>query len=452
MDKGENFMKVSQVYAVLNSLCKDILGAAQYVDDNGSAFNPATGVPYVSTDVDPTSSNPVTLSYFVQEDLSNVVDIGKLITKDNVGSQVDEHYFSKVYASLINHIGKVVFVDRLYKPLIPRLMKSNWEYGSIVEKIDAMMPESKRNAKWELTDGETYNQDTFHSPKGIRVKFFNDAVTFEIEMSFTEDQLKQSFSSASQLNSFMSMIATKISNRMTIDFANLTRATINSFIAELFYADYSASLNNSTHKYNYGTTIGKRAINLLQMYKNEVDSATTLTAATCLKDAEFMRFAITKIGLYSDRLEDIATLFNVGKRERFTPKDRQMFILNAEFAHSAQSYLMSDTYHDEYIKLPKHETINFWQGVGEKYDTADTMKIHTVSMVSSDGDSFTKKETIIENVIGFIADEDALGINNERQKTTSHYNGNGDFVNMWYKAFGRYFNDFDENGVVFFVA
>ena len=432
-------MQVKQIYAILNSMCKDILGSVQYVDANGSAFDPTTGVPYVATDTG------VTPSYFVATDLSNIVDVGKLI----LNAQND---VSQVYATLINHIGKVVFVDRIYKPLVPRLMKSDWEYGSIVEKIDALMPESTKNVKWELTDGTTYEQDTFHTPKGVRVKFFNDAVTFEIEMSFTEDQLKQSFSSVSQLNSFMSMIATKIANRMTIDFANLTRSTINAFISATVYSDYAAEYSSVTKKYTFGTKIGKRSINLLQLYKNEVDSATTLTAATCLKDAEFIRFAITKIGLYSDRLEDIATIFNIGGRERFTPKDKQIFVLNSEFARTAQTYLQSDTYHDEYVKLPKHETVNFWQGIGEKYDTASTMKIHTVSKVPTATDVFTATETILEGVIGFIADEDALGINNERQKTTSHYNGKGDFVNMWYKAFGRYFNDYDENGIVFFVA
>lgn len=434
-------MKVEQVYAILNSWTKDVLGEVQYVDANGYSYNPDTKVPYVEGDPN------VTPSYLVMKDLSNIVDIGQKIIAQ---TEISENAFSQVYAKLINHIGRVTFVDRIFKPLIPSIMKTNWEFGSVWEKIDADMPESEVNVKWELKDGQTYNQDMFTAPKNVRVKFFNGAVTFEIPMSFTSDQLKQSFSSATQLNSFFSMIATKINNKMTIDFANLTRATINSFIAATMYIDNSTRLNNG----QYANPIsGTHSINLLQLYKSEVPTANQeLTAENCMKDAEFVRFCVLKFGLYSDRMQDISTLFNIGKKQRFTPKDRQHLVMLSEFKKSADVYLQSDTFHDEYTKLPNAESINYWQGSGNNYEFSNTGTIDVYSKVTADGETIQTLRTKVTGIIAIMFDEDALGINNERQQTTSHYNAKGDFVNNFYKAFGRYFNDYDENFILFYVA
>lgn len=468
-------MKVEQVYGILNSLAQDVLGRVQYVNDS-------TGLPYDSSNnmyvLDPTDSTKViavdpttgavtssataisgnfTPSYFVATDLTNVVDVGRRILDAASTSGKD---YSTIYASLINHIGKVVFVDRVYRPLLPSIERSNWEFGSVVEKIDADMPDTTYNVKWELSDKTTYNQDMFHKPQNVRAKFFNDAVTFEIEMSFTEDQLKQSFSSANQLNSFFSMIATKISNKMTMNFAALTRSTICSLIAATMYREFSSILDSTTHKYDWtdasaATLIAgsNRAINLLALYKAEVSTADpTLTAAQCIKDPEFIRYAVHKMGIYSDRMAEMSTLFNIGGKERFTPKDLQHYVLLTDFSKAVGAYLESDTFHNEFVALAKHETINYWQATGNHYEFGNTSRIAVKANVSTDGETVTQKVTDFDGVLGVIFDNDAVGINNEKQKTTSHYNAKGDFVNNFYKAFARYYEDMDENCIVFFVA
>lgn len=445
-------MKVSNIYYVLNSVMKDILGEVQYVDDQGNAYREVDGVqiPYVSTD------DGVTPSWFVKEDCTNIVDVGTKLFAANTNP---ETFYSQVYASLINHIGRVVYVDRVFKPIIPSLMKNAWEYGSIVEKIDADMPDSEINFTWELEHGKVYEQDRFTAPKNVRAKFFNKAVAFEIDMSYTTEQLKQSFSNLTQLNSFFSMIETKISNKITIDHANLTRATINAFISSVIYSDYhGVRQNNGTYNFATDTNIKTRAINLLARYKAEVpDADATLTAQEALRSPEFIRYAVLQIALYSDRLADVSVLFNIGGKQRFTPKDKQHLILLSEFEKAASVYLQSDTFHEQYTKLPKSETINFWQGTGSDYTFASTSKIHTVSQLPKYVNNvFTEEyeslESSISGIIGVIFDDDAMGINNEKQKITSHYNAKGDFTNNFYKNFAQYFNDHDENMIVFFVA
>lgn len=404
-------MKVKQVYDILNAMAKEILGETAIVN----------------------------------EDLTNVVDIGKSI----FDATAVDNYVSR----LINHIGRVVFVDRSYSPVIPSIMKDNWEFGSIMEKIDCDMPESTANPKWQLANGQTYNQDVFVTPTGVRAKFFNDGVTYQVPMSFTDDQVKESFSSAQQLRGFFTMVETKIRNRLNIDYANLTRATINSFIGATIFRDFSAKYSAETKKFTFGTDSYNRSVNLLGLYKEE-HTDSQLTPQTCLKDLDFIKFASYKMGLYVERLRDMSTLFNIGGKERFTPTDLQHFVLLNDFKKAADVYLQSDTFHNEFTKMPESEGINYWQGTGTDYSVGDLGRIHVKIKVTTDGTTYVDKEIDTDGaiILGCLFDNDALGINNEKSKTTSHYNASGDFINNFYKSFARYFTDHDENFVVFFVA
>lgn len=462
-------MKVTQIYEVTHNLCNDMLGKPTYLDSNGNSYY---------TDADgiqrPYESQPAggSTSWFVAPDLSNVVDIGRRLTA--AASEIGENGFAKLYTSLINHIGKVVFVSRMYRPVVPSLERDNWEYGSVVEKIDCDMPDEEPNPTWTPEDGKTYNQDVFRGAKNVRVKFFNKAITFQVPMSFTDEQLKQSFSSANQLNSFYSMIATKIQNKLTSDFANLTRSTIASLISATIYRDFNTIHKAATGEYDWEdsdaptlTAKANRAINLLAKYYAEVptapfneDGTTALTAANCIYDPEFIRFAVHTMSLYSDRMRDMSVLFNIGGKQRFTPKDLQHFVLLTDFSKAVGAYLQSDTFHDEYVALPKHETINFWQGTGDAYNYTSSSRVKNKQFVTTDGENLVTDLSgnpvavlsDVPYVLGVIFDNDAMGINNEKQKTTAHYNGLADFNNYWYKAFARYYNDYDENCVVFFVS
>lgn len=429
-------MKVKQVWEILNSTCLDILGKPQYI-------GPRTAEEYIyySEPQEGYSQDP---SWIVAQDLRNVVDIGKKL--------LDSGDKELLLNTLINHIGRVIFVNRTYNPIIPSIMKDGWSYGSIMEKIDMDLPKTVANPTWYPQDGVRYDQDTYNAPKNVRAKLFNLAVAYEIEISKTVEQLEQSFSSAQQLNGFLSMIEVKIRNRMAVDYANLTRLTINNFICASVYKDFNTEYDTNTKQYNFGTKSGVKAVNLLGLYKEKIDPDTTLTPETCIKDTEFLKFAAYNFMLYSDRMADMSTLFNIGGKQRFTPKDLQHIVMLSEFEKGANIYLQSTTFHNELTRLPKAETINYWQGTGEDYSFSDTSRVHYMSKVTADGENVEEKETIITGVLGVIFDDEALGILNERNKVTTHYNASGDFFQNYYKSFARYFNDYDENFIVFFVA
>lgn len=365
-------------------------------------------------------------SAVVQEDLSNIVDIGNELFNNKA---VD-----KYVESLVNHIGKVVFVYRKYNGVVPSVLMDNWEYGSVVEKITMKnLPEAVENETWDLENGTVYEQNMFKKPD-ISVKFFNTKSSFEIDISITDKQVKQSFSNATQLNSFVSMIYGWIDNSLTVKLEEMTRRVINHMSAETVYADYGTLAHSSKS--------GTKAINLLYLYNEKFDK--TLKAEDCLSDLDFLKFASYTISLYSERMRSMSTLFNIGEQPRFTPTDLQHIVLLAEFEKATGAYLQADTFHNDFVKLPSAETIPYWQGTGTTFSFKDTSKV--VVKTSSE------KAVTINGILGVIFDRDALGITNYTRYARSHYNNKAEFTNIFYKAEAGYFNDLNENFLVFFVA
>ena len=208
----------------------------------------------------------------LQEDLSNVVDVGTSIFNANA--------FDAYVRSLINHIGKVVFVNRPYRGSAPSVLMDAWEYGSIVEKISSEMPETVETEDWELEDGASYDPNVFHQPKA-EAKFFNKMTTFEIDRSITERQVKQSFSSATQLNAFISMLFNEVEKSLTVKNDALIMRTINNMIGETVYTAYSGGAITGAGTPN--------AVNLLSRFNTQYSKS--LTAGAALLDPDFIRYA-----------------------------------------------------------------------------------------------------------------------------------------------------------------
>lgn len=389
-------MEVKQIYTLINSVSGEVLG---------------------KTDI-------------VQEDLTGVVNLGTEVFNANA---VDNYV-----KSLVNHIGKVIFVNRPYAGKVPSVLMDAWEFGSVLEKISADIPAATENDSWDLTDGETYSQDTFHKPT-VTAKFFNSKVTFEVPLSITERQVKESFSSAEQLNGFLSMIYSAVEKSMTIKADALIMRTINNMVAETLKADKKAFGGASV---NYASASTVRCVNLLKLY-NE-NKGTTLTAAKAITDPEFIRFASYQMGLYADRMQTVSTLFNVGAKERFTPVDMLHTVLLSDFAKAAQAYLYSDTYNKDQVLLPNAETVPSWQASGKNYDFAS---VSTINVKSASGEAVN-----VSGVLGVMFDRDALGVCNLDRRVTTTYNAKAEFFNNYFKFDAGYFNDTNENFVVFFVA
>lgn len=354
----------------------------------------------------------------VNEDLSQIVDVGTAIFNANA--------FDAYVKSLINHIGKVIFVNRPYSGSAPSVLMDGWEYGSILEKISSEMPVAQENPSWELVDGQSYDPHVFNQPKAS-AKFFNKRTTFEIDRSITEMQVKQSFSSAEQLNGFISMLLNETEKALTVRNDLLIMRTINNMILE-----------------TANSGVPTRYVNLLAGYNQQFGA--TLSPQEAITEPAFVRYAAFTMSLFSDRLTRISTLFNGGGMQRFTPRDLQKIVYLSEFARAADVYLQSDVFHDQYTALTKGETVPYWQGSGTDYALASTGKI--MGTLASDGVT----NVTANGVLAVIFDRDALGVCNYNRRVTTQWNAKAEFTNYFYKQDAGYFNDLNENFVVFYMA
>ena len=370
----------------------------------------------------------------VNEDLSNVVDIGKAIF-DNVS-------YDKYVKTLVDHIGRVIFVDRKYTGGMASLYRDSWEYGAVMEKITGLaLPTAVENESWELTDGTSYDPNVFTKPE-VAAKFFNKRTTFEVDLSIADKQAKSAFSSASQLNAFVSMLTNDVDKSLTVKQEGLAQRTINNLIAQTVNAEFPTVSDN-----DYSGMTGTKAINLLYLYNQQFNPSPALTAANCLYSAEFIRFATLVITKTLARMKKISSLFNVGNLPRFTPADKQHLILLSDFKAASDVYLQSDTFHNTLVDLPMSEDVPYWQGSGTAYGFSSISNVHAEIAV---GDS--TKEINLGGILGVAFDHDAAGITNLDKRVTSNYNPKAEFTNYFYKVDCGYFNDLNENAVIFYVA
>lgn len=386
-------MVMKQIYEIINTVSQEVLGEAA----------------------------------LVQEDLGNIVDIGTAV--------FDNNSFDKFVRSLVDHIGRVVFVDRVYRGRVPSIVRDGWEYGAVLEKLACKLPEAQENESWELQSGTSYDPNVFIAPV-VTAHFYNKKVTFEIQISIVERQFRSAFSSGSQAASFIAMIFNAIENSMTIKLDALIMRTICNMIGETVYDDFGANAITGGS--------GVKAVNVLYLYNQTVAEGDALTAANCMQSPAFLRFASNLMKMYKDRLAVESTLFNIDGEPRFTPADRLHFVVLSEFAAGVESYLQSDTFHDEMVALPEYESVPFWQGSGTGYAFTDTGKVY-VTTASNHAETVT-------GVLGVMFDSDAAAVCNMDRRTTSQYNAKGEFTNNFFKMDCQYLNSLQENFVVFFAA
>lgn len=359
-------------------------------------------------------------SILLKEDLSNVVDVGKdILDKDDIDNFVKK---------LVDRVGKTVFNNRVYQGSAPSVLMDAWEYGSVVEKVDAELPNVEENDSWNLQDGKSYDQDIFYQPK-VSAKFFNSKVTFDIPMSFTKMQVKSAFNSATELNSFISMLMTKVQNAMTLHLDGLIMKTINNFTAQVI---------NSNK--------GLQVVNLLKGYNDQTGQS--LTSDKALTNPNFIKYANLMINTYRSRISQMSTLFNVGGVHKFTPKENQHLVILSDLASASKVYLESDTYNQQNVQLgSNYDTVPYWQGSGTSYNFNDTSSI---DVAIKDGAS--TKEVKQSGILGVLFDTNALGVSCQNPRTTTAVNARAEFYTNFNKYDAMYYNDLNENFVVFMVA
>lgn len=350
----------------------------------------------------------------LQEDLANVIDVGVAIQNADL--------YENFTGGLLLKIGYEINVNRPYKSSMPDVFRTQTEFGQITSKTRGKLDEAKDNQSWMLTDNTSYD-DNVYIESTYETKLFAKNDAYEIRKSILDEQIKGAFKSQADLEKFISMVFTLVYNSIEVKREALVQMVINNFAGEVI------NENNAV-----------RCVKLLTKYNSL--AGTSLTADKAIIDKGFLAYAGGVIRRYQKLLTKYSSIYNMNGAQNHTPLEMQHLVLLSEFIENCSTYLDSNTFHDEFIKLPKHAEIPYWQGTGTAL--ADTRKI---VVKTASGNSVSQ-----DNVIGVLFDHDALGIFEDKPTTRTKYVNSAEFTNYWFKQKVAFFNDMNENFIVFLLA
>lgn len=355
--------------------------------------------------------------WILNEDLSNIVDIGTKIYNAN--------WVDNFVKSMIDRIGRMVFVDRRTRGFAPDIQRNGWEFGSVMSKTRIKRFQAKTNPSWALTKGHTVNQFEYNPPEAS-TKYYNIKVAWQIDCSFAEMQVKEAFTSPMEMNRFMSAIEATIGQSLDDQMDALTMRAINGFMAEKINANAGG------------------VVDLLTPYNTETSSSLTLDTMT--QQEGWNRYAAYQILLAKDRLKARTSVFNNNDEAGYdtaTPGEYLHFVLHNDIARSIDVYLNAQTFHNDFSDIGAYDVVPMWQASGSNFQREITTQIDI--KLPSDDQTTVKRN----GIIGLMFDRDAIVINNENQRVTSSYNANGEYYNNFYKVDTNIIIDMNENGIVF---
>lgn len=364
----------------------------------------------------------------VNEDMSNLVSVGQVITSS---TQFGDN-FDNYAGAIVDKVGRTVFADRVYRAKDLGIWRDSWEYGSVLEKIRVDVGDYEDNCEWDLTKpgttGLDYNEnlqahieELFRFvPASTQAKYFNLKTTFKTVISITRKQLKSAFNGASEMARFIGMIENRIMSKMEIAKDQLQRRTLVNLIGTKIHA---------------GTVVD---------LKDEFEAAggaTISNFAAALKDPDFLKFAAKKVTMDREFMTEPSKIYNEGNFYTHTPIEDSRLVVLADLDSGLKFNLYGDTYNEEFVKLDNYKTVPFWQGSGTTMALADRSKIN---IKTAGGDTVEAG-----GILGILFDRDAAMVCNEDPEVRSQYNADGNFTNFFYTYDCSYFNDFDENAIVY---
>lgn len=380
----------TQIYEIINDLAEQSLGMK---------------------DLEPTSTS--------------FISVGKTVLSSTENTDA---FFKK----LVDRIGRTVLALREYQIDVTEMSREPFEYGAILQKISFQMPQAQESDTWLEVPA---NSNPFEETETTFMQmFFDKWSAWEVPSTCPDVQLETAFTNATTMMAFIDGILTKMNDSMKLAYENLGHIARASLIGDVITS-----------------SVANCAINLLEEYNTETSS--TLTVNQALRSIDFLKWSGRRIKLVSDRMQKNSVTFNKAGWQRHTPKQYQVFEVLSDFATAMDTYLQSDTYHNELTKLDMYKEVQYWQGSGEnwKFDSVSGIDV-TIESYDFKTGTVTTKNVQATGIVAVIRDIDSCGITMDKRRTKSIYNPRREVTNYWLKAEMGMFRDMSENCVVFYMA
>ena len=341
-------------------------------------------------------------------DTSTLVSMGDAVLSSTANTEAFMN-------TLVQRIGKTIISYRKYTNQLSKLVMDDFQFGAIVQKIKVDMPTATADDAYELTDGVSVDQYKVAKPTA-KQKLFVTRTPYKFFVTIQDVQLEEAFTSAEAMGSFIQAIYGEVQNKLEVTLEDLGRLAMASYMANAG----SSQIVNLVTTYNAATT-------------------STLTAATALFDADFLRYAIATIRNYARRMETMSSLYNKEGEMRHTPQADQIYACLLDFETQLETVVQYAAFNEKFVsKIPTIE-VPYWQA-------AQTPNQINLSVKDGAG----TKNVTLNNVVAFLFDREALGTyRKEKRVATSPYNASGLYFNTFWHEKQMWFNDMSENGIIF---
>ena len=335
-------------------------------------------------------------------DTTSFADLGRVMANANM--------YDAFYGALACRISKTVAFVRMYERNERRVITDAQDFGAYVQKIYTVMPDAVANPVWSTSNGQNPPTITQSDPYGVTTTvnissmIYGKKGTWAIEIVLPTRQIKEAFLNVEAMGAFIDSLYLTIENSMVLDMEATESLAVNTAIASALDA------GNST--------------NLLQVF-NEEEGAGTLRVSQALSNVKFLAFSAEKISRMAKNMRKMSKLFNASSYATFTPEDKQVLEVNTEFAEKSKFYLHSNTFHEELVKMPGYNEIDYWQGSGTSFAFDDCSKIY-IKNDDIDEDNAIQQGGIIaflrdeENVKAYYSDRESWELPNPRNRTITH--------------------------------
>lgn len=344
-------------------------------------------------------------------------------------------------------LSKTIFSVRPYTRKFKGLNVSNQRYGNHVRKLLTIDKPFEDDERLKLVDGESIDQYKVNKPHVLQTNFYG-ANVYQKSVTIYKDQLDCAFSSPDEFASFISMVMQNSSDMIEQAHEETARATI----ANLIGGVYAAEVLDTSAGLLARANSGRRAINLLKLFNESTGLALKVVDVFKTENFEsFVKFAFSTINTIADLMTDRNSLFcsqlTNYKVLRHTPKDRMKFYLYTDLVNKINSEVYSTVFNPDFLKVVDFEKVNYWQAAL----SPSSINVKR-TMLKKDGTLSVGVQSKIDNVFGVLFDEDAAGYTTVNEwAQPSPFNARGGYYNQFWHFTDRYWNDFTENAVIFYI-
>ena len=366
---------------------------------------------------------------------TTATDTSSFVSVARIGLQAG---YDPLTTAISQVLSKTIFSERPYTRKLQLIEEDEARYGNHIRKLQMIDKPFEEDDRIKLTDGQSIDMYEVNKPSVVQTNFYG-ANEYQKSITIYRDQLDSAFSGPDEFGRFISMVMQNAQDLLEQAREETARYTILNLIGGTYANANTPQICHLVTEYN--AAIGSPTPPL---------TLNDLLAPTYFED--FARWIFGRVATLSRALTDRTVLYHenpttatpvAGYISRHTPVTDQRLVLYAPFFDRINSNVLSTTFNDEYLKMIKSESVNFWQAAGS--GQAITIKAGHVD--SAGAVLATNFSSSI--VLGVLFDREAAGTTLKNQwSQPTPMNVRGGYTNWYFHETQAYRTDNYENAII----